>query len=57
MLDEVSFGRTEPTVRINSVTSGLMEDDLRGTLAAKNLPPTLLLPKVEDPSHIELVCS
>jgi len=31
-----------------------MEDELRGTLAVKNLPPTLQLPKVKDLSHIEL---
>lgn len=55
VLDEVSFGRTEPMVRVNAVTSDLIDEDLKVTLSAKNLPPTLLLPKVDDPSHIQLV--
>lgn len=53
MLDEVTFGRTEPSVRVNSIASGLTEDDLHAVMQAMALPPTILLPKVDDPSHIQ----
>jgi len=53
MLDNLNFGRTEPTVRVNSVSSGLVEDDLNITLSAENLPPTIMLPKVEYPTELE----
>ena len=55
MLDEIPFGRTEPVVRINSVRSGLAEDDLKAVFQAKLLPPTLMLPKVEKITDIEWV--
>ena len=55
MLDELDFGRTEPAVRINSVTSGLAEDDLNEICQAKRLPPTIMLPKVDHPDEIEWV--
>lgn len=53
-LDEIkSFGRTEPVLRINSIASGFAEEDLNVVLQAKNIPPTIALPKVENPTHIE----
>ncbi|ESO04931.1 hypothetical protein HELRODRAFT_185528 [Helobdella robusta] len=52
-LDTLHFGRTEPIVRINSVSSGLGKEDLQVVLSASNLPPTLMLPKVEMASNIE----
>ena len=57
MLDELNFGRAEPVVRVNSVTSGLAEEDLKITLSAKTLPKTLMLPKVEDVGQINWVSS
>ena len=55
MLDEVDFGRTEPIVRINSIDSGLAEDDLKAVMQAKRLPQTIMLPNVEQPDHIDWV--
>lgn len=54
-LDEIKFGRTEPVLRINSIASGFAEEDLKVVLQAKNLPPTIALPKVEDASHVEWI--
>lgn len=54
-LDECDFGRTECVVRVNSVTSGLMEDDLGEVLGARRMPDTLMLPKVERPQDIDMV--
>lgn len=53
-LDECDFGRTECVVRVNSVTSGLMEDDLGEVLGARRMPDTLMLPKVERPQDIDM---
>jgi len=55
MLDELQFGRTEPIVRVNSVDSGLAEDDIKAVMEAKSLPPTWMIPKVDDPLHIQWV--
>lgn len=52
-LDEMYFGKVEPVVRINSVGSGLAEEDLDVILQAHRLPPTIMLPKVEAVGHIE----
>ena len=57
MLDELNFGQAEPVVRVNSVNSGLAEEDLKVTLSANNLPKTLMLPKVEDVEQINWVSS
>lgn len=54
-LDETTFGRTEPVLRINSIASGFAEEDLQVVLQANNLPPTIAVPKVEDPTHIEWI--
>ena len=55
MLDSLSFGQTEPAVRVNAVGSGLAEADLAVTLSATRVPPTLMLPKVEEVSDIDWV--
>ena len=55
MLDNLDFGRTEPIVRINSVDSGLAEEDLNVTLQADRVPPTMMVPKVEGVHHIDWV--
>ena len=55
MLDRLDFGYSEPTVRVNSMSSGLTENDLSVTLQAKTLPPTLMLPKVETTEDLEQV--
>ncbi|XP_032833626.1 citramalyl-CoA lyase, mitochondrial [Petromyzon marinus] len=52
MLSELSLGRTEPSVRVNAVASGLAEDDLRALLGGPVLPPTILLPKVDSVDDI-----
>ena len=46
-LEQMQFGRSERVVRINSMDSGLAEDDLVEILRAVNLPDAILLPKVE----------
>lgn len=55
MLDTLDFGRSEAVVRVNSVASGLAEEDMKVTLSAKRLPLTLMLPKVEAPSELDWV--
>ncbi|CAL8267422.1 unnamed protein product [Lota lota] len=53
VLAELDLGRTEKCVRVNSVSSGLAEDDLRAILQAEVLPPALMLPKVEDTEEVQ----
>ena len=55
MLDELDFKNVEPIVRVNSVDSGLARDDLQVILGATHSPPSLMLPKVEEPGHLEWV--
>lgn len=55
MLSEINFGRTEAAVRVNSVSSGLAEEDLRVVMSAPKLPSTLMLPKVESPQELDWV--
>ncbi|XP_069493110.1 citramalyl-CoA lyase, mitochondrial isoform X2 [Ambystoma mexicanum] len=52
-LEELDFGQTERCVRINSVSSGLAEEDLESILRAKCLPSSLMLPKVENADEIK----
>lgn len=42
-------------VRLNSVDSGLCQNDVNELLSAKNLPDTVLLPKVENSNHLKWV--
>ncbi|KAF2347515.1 HpcH/HpaI aldolase/citrate lyase domain, partial [Trinorchestia longiramus] len=55
-LDEgcVSIDGKDVGVRVNSVSSGLWRDDLEIVLAAKRLPTTLHLPKVDSLEDINL---
>jgi len=52
VLDSVDFGRTERCVRVNSVQSELADEDLRMICEARQLPATILLPKVECVDHL-----
>ncbi|XP_067890327.1 citramalyl-CoA lyase, mitochondrial isoform X1 [Heterodontus francisci] len=52
-LSQPHAGRTDLCVRINSVSSGLAELDMEGILQSKDLPPTLMLPKVETVEEIK----
>lgn len=47
--------RQEYGVRINSVQSGLAEEDLKTIFDAEKIPHTIYLPKVEAPSDIDWV--
>ncbi|XP_048710150.2 citramalyl-CoA lyase, mitochondrial isoform X3 [Caretta caretta] len=51
-LKEVEFGQTEKCVRINSVSSGLAEQDLEVLLKSSVLPSSLMLPKVKNAEEI-----
>ncbi|XP_048454259.1 citramalyl-CoA lyase, mitochondrial isoform X1 [Rhincodon typus] len=53
MLSRPHVGRTDLCVRINSVSSGLAELDMEVILQSKELPPTLMLPKVETVEEIK----
>lgn len=46
MLDVLDFGQTECVVRVNSVSSGLMDDDMNVIFQAHRLPETVMVPKV-----------
>ena len=48
LLDEanVDFGKSECSVRVNCIESGMCEEDLRTVLGGINLPDALHLPKV-----------
>lgn len=54
ILDEqkVDFGQSECSVRVNSVESGLCEEDLKTVLGGKNLPMALHLPKVDEAEQL-----
>ncbi|XP_035249143.1 citramalyl-CoA lyase, mitochondrial [Anguilla anguilla] len=53
MLGELTLGRTEKCVRVNSVSSGLAEADLEAVLQGAVLPPALMLPKLEDTQEVQ----
>lgn len=42
-------------VRVNSIDSGLCNEDLEQILRAKNVPDTILLPKIEDADQVRWV--
>ncbi|NWW33655.1 CLYBL protein, partial [Panurus biarmicus] len=54
-LEEFDFGHAEKCVRINSVSSGLAEEDLQVLLQSKTLPSSMMLPKVENVEEIRWV--
>ena len=55
MLAELDLGRTEKCVRVNSVSSGLADDDLQVILQSELLPPAMMLPKVESTEEVQWV--
>ncbi|DAA23739.1 citramalyl-CoA lyase, mitochondrial isoform 3 [Bos taurus] len=55
-LEDFDLGPTEKCVRINSVSSGLAEEDLEAILQSRVLPSSLMLPKVEGPEEIQWLC-
>ncbi|XP_064218247.1 citramalyl-CoA lyase, mitochondrial isoform X3 [Aotus nancymaae] len=52
-LEDFDLGSTEKCVRVNSVSSGLAEEDLETLLQSRVLPSSLMLPKVESPEEIQ----
>lgn len=54
-MSELQFGRSEVCARINSISSGLAEDDLKAILTAKVLPHTVVVPKVDSLEDIRWV--
>ncbi|XP_032170210.1 citramalyl-CoA lyase, mitochondrial isoform X2 [Mustela erminea] len=52
-LEDFDLGPTEKCVRVNSVSSGLAEEDLETLLQSRVLPSSLMLPKVEGPEEIQ----
>nr|XP_036880806.1 citramalyl-CoA lyase, mitochondrial isoform X3 [Manis javanica] len=52
-LEDLDLGPTERCVRVNSVSSGLAEEDLETLLQSQVLPSSLMLPKVESPEEIQ----
>lgn len=44
-LADIQFGASERAVRINSVQSGLAEEDLAAVLTGPSLPDALVVPK------------
>jgi len=50
---EIDFGRSECSVRVNSVDSGLCEEDMEAILGGDKLPHAVHLPKVENVEQLE----
>jgi len=50
---EVDFGRSECSVRVNSIESGLCGEDLKDILGGPQLPSALHLPKVQSAQDLE----
>lgn len=55
MLGCIDFEYGECAVRVNSVDSGLVLDDLQAVLSGRVLPEAILLPKVENEEQIKWV--
>ncbi|CAH3108524.1 unnamed protein product [Pocillopora meandrina] len=53
ILGQLKFGSSEVCVRINSIETGLAEDDLKAALTAKELPDSIVVPKVETVEHLD----
>eukprot|EP01084_Bolivina_argentea_P060345 110259_1 len=49
--------RTEVSMRINPVSSGLAQDDINAILSANTMPNTICLPKVQNPNEIKWLSS
>ncbi|XP_075054148.1 citramalyl-CoA lyase, mitochondrial [Mixophyes fleayi] len=52
-LEKFDLGKSEKCVRINSVSSGLAEEDLKVILQSEVLPSCLMLPKVESSEEVK----
>ena len=55
MLEELKFGKTECVVRVNAVSSGLMEEDFKEIFTANTLPETIMVPKVNSVQELDIV--
>lgn len=55
MLDELKFDKTECVVRVNAVSSGLMEEDFGEIFTASTLPQTIMVPKVNSVQELEMI--
>lgn len=55
ILGQLKFGSSEVCVRINSIETGLAEDDLKAALTAKELPDSIVVPKVDSVEHLDWV--
>lgn len=53
LLGQLNFGSSEVCVRVNSIETGLAEDDLRAALTAKVLPHSIVVPKVDTVEHLD----
>lgn len=51
----MNFGLTECVVRVNSIGSGLMEEDLKVITEAEKLPQTIFVPKVNSTQELAAV--
>jgi len=51
----INFGKSECSVRVNSVDTGLCQDDLEVILGGENLPSSIHLPKVKDRAELEFL--
>lgn len=52
-LENLDFGRSERLVRVNSMDSGLIEDDLAAVLPAR--PDGIVIPKVRSDGHLKWI--
>ena len=54
ILDEqkIDFGKSECSVRVNSIDSGMCDEDLKVILGGANVPSAIHLPKVDTPEHL-----
>ncbi|KAK3591109.1 hypothetical protein CHS0354_035921 [Potamilus streckersoni] len=55
MLGKLNFGRSECCVRFNSVSSGLMEEDIKAVFSAGKLPQTIMVPKVNSVQELQVL--
>jgi len=55
MLGEVDFGRSERCVRINSIDSGMADDDVKAVFGARCRPQAIVIPKVESVDQVDWI--
>ena len=56
-LNSLDFGRTERGVRTNSVSSGLLEEDLKSVLCNKTQPDIVMIPKLDSADEAKFLNS